>query len=66
VSDTIPREVFHRSPASFFVMRYVYLLHSIPHPEQRYVCGNDDFRAIEFETYLKSGSGAAFARRHLC
>jgi len=79
-------------------MKYVYLLQSIPHPEQRYVgltndlqkrldCHNqggsphtskyapwrivtairfdDDHRATIFERYLKTGSGRAFANRHL-
>jgi len=27
---------------------------------------NDKYRAFEFEKYLKSGSGRAFLRRHLC
>ncbi len=30
-----------------------------------YVCFRDDRRAIDFERYLKSGSGRAFANRHL-
>ncbi|NLT66590.1 MAG: GIY-YIG nuclease family protein [Acidobacteria bacterium] len=79
-------------------MKYVYLLRSIPHPEQRYVGltsnlqrrlathnqGNslctsrfapwriitairfeDDERAVAFERYLKTGSGRAFANKHL-
>ncbi len=79
-------------------MKYVYLLQSIPHPDQRYVgltndlqkrldrhnqSGSphtskyapwrivtavrfdDDQRASAFELYLKTGSGRAFANRHL-
>jgi putative endonuclease len=79
-------------------MRYVYLLQSISHPDQRYIgitsdlkqrleyhnAGRsphtskhrpwrqvlalrfeDDQRAIDFERYLKTGSGRAFANRHL-
>ena len=78
-------------------MYYVYLLQSIPHPEQRYVgftrdvskrlaghnagrsphtakyrpwnlvvaiAFQDKQRALDFESYLKTGSGRAFARRH--
>ena len=30
-----------------------------------YVCFNDDQRATEFERYLKSDSGRAFANKHL-
>jgi len=30
-----------------------------------YVCFQDEQRAIEFERYLKSGSGHAFASKHL-
>ena len=78
-------------------MKYVYLLQSIPHPDQRYIglasdlknclaehnagksqhsakCRpwktvgairfEDDTRAAQFEQYLKSGSGRAFANRH--
>jgi predicted GIY-YIG superfamily endonuclease len=29
-----------------------------------YVCFDSKMKAIEFEKYLKSGSGHAFARRH--
>jgi len=29
-----------------------------------YVAFNDEQRAIAFETYLKSGSGRAFAKKH--
>lgn len=79
-------------------MKYVYLLRSIPQPDQRYigvtsdlqarlqmhnagrsshtskyrpwvlityVYFEDDLRAIEFERYLKSGSGQAFANKRL-
>lgn len=79
-------------------MKYVYLLQSIPHPEQRYVGltnnlkqrlashnqgrsphiskyapwrivtvirFDDGHRATNFERYLKTGSGRAFAIRHL-
>ncbi len=79
-------------------MKYVYLLKSIPHPEQRYVgltsdpekrlaahnAGQsthtakfrpwklitcltfaDDDKAADFERYLKSGSGRAFANKRL-
>jgi len=79
-------------------MKYVYLIQSIVHPEQRYVgltgdlqkrldCHNqggslhtsgyspwrivtairfdDDGRAALFERYLKTGSGRAFASKHL-
>ena len=30
-----------------------------------YVCFQDEQRAIDFERYLKSGSGHAFANKHL-
>jgi putative endonuclease len=30
-----------------------------------YVCFQDDSRALEFERYLKSGSGQAFANKRL-
>lgn len=79
-------------------MKYVYLLQSIPHPEQRYVgvtsdpekrlsahnsgqsahtskfrpwkivtciAFSEESKAIEFEKYLKSGSGRAFASKRL-
>jgi predicted GIY-YIG superfamily endonuclease len=79
-------------------MKYVYLLQSIPNPEQRYVgltsdpekrlsahnAGQsthtakfrpwklitclafaDDDKAADFEIYLKSGSGRAFANKRL-
>jgi predicted GIY-YIG superfamily endonuclease len=79
-------------------MKYVYLLQSISHPNQRYVgytadvqkrltahnAGQsphtakyrpwnlityvafcDESRAVEFERYLKSGSGRAFADKRL-
>ena len=79
-------------------VKYVYLLQSLSHPEQRYVgltadikarlaahnAGGsphtskhkpwklvtlirfeDDSRAAAFEQYLKSGSGRAFANKHL-
>ncbi len=78
-------------------MKYVYLLQSTSHPDQRYVgitsdlqqrlrqhnSSNsshtkkyqpweavavvrfkDDEKAADFERYLKSGSGHAFAQRH--
>ncbi|MCC6573525.1 MAG: GIY-YIG nuclease family protein [Planctomycetes bacterium] len=78
-------------------MKYVYILQSIPNPDEYYVgitdnfnermanhnCGgskhtakfrpwkalvvlrfSDDQKAQEFERYLKSGSGRAFAARH--
>lgn len=79
-------------------MKYVYLLQSISHPEQRYVglttdidkrlaahnagqsthtakyrpwklvtylAFSDEKQAAEFEKYLKSGSGRAFASKRL-
>jgi putative endonuclease len=79
-------------------MKYVYLLQSLSHPEQRYIGlthdlqqrlnthnqggsphtsnyapwrivtaihFNDDYRATIFERYLKTGSGRAFANKHL-
>lgn len=79
-------------------MKYVYLLQSLNHPDQRYVGltdnlnqrlnthnqggsphtskyapwrivtavrFDDDQRASAFERYLKSGSGRAFANKHL-
>jgi predicted GIY-YIG superfamily endonuclease len=79
-------------------MKYVYLLKSLSHPDQRYIGSTgdlrarlelhnqgqashtakyrpwevhvairfrDDKRAAELERYLKSGSGHAFANRHL-
>jgi putative endonuclease len=79
-------------------LKYVYLLQSIPHPEQRYVGLTSDFekrlaahnagqsahtakyrpwklvtfhafideaKAADFEKYLKSGSGRAFANNRL-
>jgi len=79
-------------------MHYVYLIKSIPHPNQRYVGITSDLKvrlkahnegrsphtskykpwslitylafsekskAVEFETYLKSGSGKAFANKRL-
>jgi len=79
-------------------VKFVYLLQSLSHPEQRYVgltsnlkerlkahnVGksphtskhgpwkvavairfDDDSKAVAFEKYLKSGSGHAFANRHL-
>jgi predicted GIY-YIG superfamily endonuclease len=78
-------------------MRYVYLLRSVPFPDESYigmtsdlkarlrthnagesihtskyrpwtlavyVAFADEHRAIEFEKYLKSGSGRAFANKH--
>lgn len=79
-------------------MKYVYLLQSLSHPNQRYVGltnnlrqrlsihnqggslhtskyapwrivtairFDDDQRAFSFEQYLKTGSGRAFANKHL-
>jgi putative endonuclease len=79
-------------------MKYVYLLESIPTPQERYVGLTDDLRArihthnvggsphtskfkpwrlvtyiafadddkaVQFEHYLKSHSGRAFANKHL-
>ncbi|MCM2357307.1 MAG: GIY-YIG nuclease family protein [Geobacteraceae bacterium] len=79
-------------------MRYVYLLQSVSHPDQRYVGQTSDLKkrltahnagqsshtakyrpwelvtylgftdaakAVEFEQYLKSGSGHAFANKRL-
>jgi putative endonuclease len=79
-------------------MKYVYLLQSIPFPEERYigltsnlknrlnahnggqsphtakfkpwtlvtyVAFSDESQAVEFERYLKSGSGRAFANKRL-
>ncbi|MBI3784818.1 MAG: GIY-YIG nuclease family protein [Deltaproteobacteria bacterium] len=79
-------------------MKYVYLLRSIPSPDQRYIgmtsdlqnrlhdhnagrsahtskyrpwavvtylCFESDQRAIDFERYLKTGSGFAFANKRL-
>ena len=79
-------------------MKYVYLIRSICHPDQRYTGLTDDLRnrlakhneggsphtskykpwklvafigfenddkAAAFEQYLKSGSGRAFANKHL-
>lgn len=79
-------------------MKYVYLIQSISHPDQRYIGltddlmarftkhneggsphtskytpwklvtfikFEDDIKAVAFEQYLKSGSGRAFANRHL-
>jgi predicted GIY-YIG superfamily endonuclease len=79
-------------------LKYVYLLQSISHPEQRYVgltshienrlsahnaghsthtakfcpwtlagylAFNDESKAADFEKYLKSGSGRAFACKRL-
>ena len=78
-------------------MMYVYLLQSIPHPDEYYtgrtenfnerlkahnagksphtaeyrpwrpvvvICFADNQRAIDFELYLKTGSGRAFAVKH--
>lgn len=78
-------------------MKYVYILQSIPCPDEYYngctddfterlkahnagksphtakylpwkpvvvICFADDQRAVEFERYLKSGSGRAFAMKH--
>ncbi len=78
-------------------MRYVYLLKSVPFPDESYIgmtsdlkarlrahnegesihtskfrpwtlavyiAFADEHRAIEFEKYLKSGSGRAFANKH--
>jgi hypothetical protein len=45
-------------------MKFVYLLQSIPHPERRYIgltTDLDRILAADFEKYLKSGSGRAFA-----
>jgi len=85
------------SEGGLFIMKYVYLLQSVPNPEQRYIgltsslgkrlkehnSGKsphssrhrpwrvvaaiqfeDEQRAAEFERYLKSGSGRAFANKH--
>ena len=79
-------------------MKYVYLLESIPHPDQRYVGLADDLRArlkthnsggsphtakfkpwrlvtylafsdpdkaVQFERYMKTHSGRAFAKKRL-
>ena len=78
-------------------MKYVYLIQSIPFPEQKYIGITKDFekrltdhntgksphtskfkpwklityfafpndkKALQFEKYLKSGSGHAFANKH--
>lgn len=31
---------------------------------EAYICFQDDNLAVKFETYLKSGSGRAFAKKH--
>jgi putative endonuclease len=79
-------------------MKYVYLIQSIPSPDQKYIgitsdvksrlsahnegrsphtskskpwklitytAFSDDQKALEFEKYLKSGSGRAFANKRL-
>jgi len=37
----------------------------LPWKVNTYIAFSDEARAIAFEKYLKSGSGRAFARRHL-
>ena len=37
----------------------------LPWSLKTYVAFSDDARALAFERYLKSGSGRAFAKRHL-
>ena len=37
----------------------------LPWTLKTYVAYSDDARALAFEKYLKSGSGRAFAKRHL-
>jgi putative endonuclease len=37
----------------------------LPWSLKTYVAFSDDARALAFEKYLKSGSGRAFAKRHL-
>ncbi len=57
-------------------MKYVYILRSTNNPERHcrkfapwelacYFAFSDHGKADKFETYLKSGSGRAFAKRHL-
>jgi putative endonuclease len=36
-----------------------------PWPIKSYIAFTDDMRAFAFEKYLKSGSGRAFAKKHL-
>jgi predicted GIY-YIG superfamily endonuclease len=56
--DLRRRLIDHNSGASIHTAKY--------HPWRVVlaVVFQDDHRAIEFERYLKSGSGAEFARRH--
>ena len=43
---------------------YVYVLKSKSDSAQYYT-GADEGRSVRFERYLKTGSGVAFAKRHL-
>lgn len=49
----------HDAGASSYTSKYT------PWELVTYVCFRDDQRAIDFERYLKSGSGHAFASKHL-
>ena len=96
MTGAIGRANLVRSSLQQMAVKYVYLLRSIVHPEQRYVgltsdlgkrlrahndgrsphtskfgpwqlmmylCFEDDRRAVDFELYLKIGSGQAFANK---
>ena len=92
--EVVSSEVLTKEDLQMF---YVYLIKSIPYPEQKYIGQTDDLKkrltqhnagysihtakykpwelvnyfafsskdaALEFEQYLKTGSGYAFAKKH--
>jgi putative endonuclease len=50
----------HNAGASLYTSKYR------PWKVVMYLCFQDDRRAVDFERYLKTGSGQAFANKRLC
>ena len=46
-------------------MWYVYLLKCYDGKHYTYIAFNNKYKAYDFEKYLKSGSGRAFAKKRL-
>jgi predicted GIY-YIG superfamily endonuclease len=59
-TDLKERLAAHNAGASLHTSKYR------PWKIVTYICFDDDGRAAEFERYLKTGSGRAFANKHLC
>lgn len=58
-SNIINRLIAHNNGQSVYTNKFK------PWFVETYICFSDRTKAVEFERYLKTGSGIAFARRHL-